>query len=131
MKPERGNGSPTYLTRRSTRAPKERAAFLEEACEGDRDLRKQVERLVKSHEESGEFHRVSGLCRRSRTSDGRSRRRIGGRIDWSLPDRVSHRHWRNGRGLSGAGRATRAQSRAQASPRALDDGRDAVEPVQK
>src|SRR5260370_21459659 len=38
-----------------TRGPKERIAFLEEACEGDRDLRQQVERLVKSHEKSGDF----------------------------------------------------------------------------
>src|ERR1700747_2651871 len=38
-----------------TRGPKERLAFVEEACEGDRDLRKQVERLVKSHEKSGDF----------------------------------------------------------------------------
>src|ERR1700751_3387782 len=38
-----------------TRGPKERIGFLEEACKGDRDLRKQVERLVKSHEKSGDF----------------------------------------------------------------------------
>src|SRR6266436_2289629 len=38
-----------------TRGAKERVAFLEEACEGDRDLRQQAERLVKSHEKSGDF----------------------------------------------------------------------------
>src|SRR5258707_114692 len=38
-----------------TRGAKERTAFLEEACEGDRDLRQQAERLVKSHEKSGDF----------------------------------------------------------------------------
>ena len=31
------------------------------------------------------------------------RRRIGRRIDWSLPDRIAHRRRRNGRGLSRAG----------------------------
>src|SRR2546425_4860667 len=35
--------------------PEERRAFLEEACHGDEELRKQVERLVKSHEQSGDF----------------------------------------------------------------------------
>src|SRR5690349_20287964 len=45
-----------------TRGPKERIAFLEEACEGDRDLRKQVERLVKSHEKSGDFLESSAFA---------------------------------------------------------------------
>jgi serine/threonine protein kinase/tetratricopeptide (TPR) repeat protein len=35
--------------------PEERASFLDEACHGDEELRKQVERLVKSHEQSGDF----------------------------------------------------------------------------
>jgi eukaryotic-like serine/threonine-protein kinase len=33
----------------------ERSAFLDEACDGDEELRKEVERLVKSHEQSGDF----------------------------------------------------------------------------
>jgi len=45
-----------------TRGPKERIAFLEEACEGDRNLRKQVERLVKSHERSGDFLESSAFA---------------------------------------------------------------------
>jgi serine/threonine protein kinase/Tfp pilus assembly protein PilF len=45
-----------------TRGPKERIAFLEEACEGDRDLRQQVERLVKSHEKSGDFLESSAFA---------------------------------------------------------------------
>ncbi len=45
-----------------TRGPKERLAFLEEACEGDRDLRKQVERLVESHEKSGDFLESSAFA---------------------------------------------------------------------
>jgi serine/threonine protein kinase/Tfp pilus assembly protein PilF len=45
-----------------TRGPKERVAFLEEACAGDRDLRKQVERLVKSHEKSGDFLESSAFA---------------------------------------------------------------------
>src|ERR1700757_3148117 len=44
------------------RGPKERIAFLEEACKGDRDLRKQVERLVKSDEKSGDFLESSAFA---------------------------------------------------------------------
>ena len=45
-----------------TRGPKDRIVFLEEACKGDRDLRKQVERLVKSHEKSGGFLESSAFA---------------------------------------------------------------------
>jgi serine/threonine protein kinase/Tfp pilus assembly protein PilF len=45
-----------------TRGPKERSAFLEQACEGDRDLRQQVERLVKSHEKSADFLESSAFA---------------------------------------------------------------------
>jgi serine/threonine protein kinase/Tfp pilus assembly protein PilF len=55
MKPELWQRITDLFDEAMTRGPKERIAFLEEACHGDRDLRKQVERLVKSHEESGEF----------------------------------------------------------------------------
>jgi eukaryotic-like serine/threonine-protein kinase len=37
------------------RPPEERASFLDQACNGDEELRKQVERLVRSHERSGDF----------------------------------------------------------------------------
>jgi serine/threonine-protein kinase len=37
------------------RGPKERIAFLARVCEGDRELRKQVERLLKSRGKSGDF----------------------------------------------------------------------------
>jgi eukaryotic-like serine/threonine-protein kinase len=45
-----------------TRAPKERIAFLDKACEGDTDLRKQVDRLVKSHQQSGDFLESSAFA---------------------------------------------------------------------
>ena len=51
-----------------TRAPKERAAFLEEACEGDERLAQQVELSSNLTKERG-FYRVTGLRRRSRASD--------------------------------------------------------------
>ena len=37
------------------RAPDERTAFLDQSCAGDADLRRQVELLLKYHEEAGEF----------------------------------------------------------------------------
>src|SRR5437867_11836093 len=36
-------------------APHERAAYLEQACDGDLSLRRAVESLLKSHEETGNF----------------------------------------------------------------------------
>src|SRR6476620_8306534 len=37
------------------RAPDERNAFLEQSCAGDADLRRQVDLLLKYHDEAGEF----------------------------------------------------------------------------
>jgi TolB-like protein len=37
------------------RAPDERSAFVEESCAGDRELRRQVDLLLKYHDEAGEF----------------------------------------------------------------------------
>ena len=33
----------------------ERAAYLERACDGDRELRRQVEALLQAHEQVGDF----------------------------------------------------------------------------
>ena len=53
MKPELWQRITDLFDEAMTRGPKERIAFLEEACKGDRDLRKQVERLVKSRRKIG------------------------------------------------------------------------------
>jgi eukaryotic-like serine/threonine-protein kinase len=55
MEPELWQRITDLFDEAMTRGPKERGAFLEEACEGDRDLRTQVERLVKSYEKSRDF----------------------------------------------------------------------------
>src|SRR6266850_2835312 len=55
MEPELWQRITDLFDEAMTRGAKERTAFLEEACEGDRDLRQQAERLVKSHEKSGDF----------------------------------------------------------------------------
>src|SRR5256885_3679026 len=62
MEPELWQRITDLFDEAMTRRPKERIAFLEEACEGDRDLRKQVERLVKSHEKSGGFLESSAFA---------------------------------------------------------------------
>src|SRR2546423_7454397 len=62
MEPELWQRITDLFDEAMTRGPKERTAFLEEACEGDRDLRKQVERLVKSHEKSGDFLESSAFA---------------------------------------------------------------------
>src|SRR6476659_9601313 len=62
MEPELWQRVTDLFDEAMTRGPKERIAFLEEACEGDRDLRKQVERLVKSHERSGDFLESSAFA---------------------------------------------------------------------
>src|SRR5256714_779712 len=62
MEPELWQRITDLFDEAMTRGPKERIAFLEEACEGDRDLRKQVERLVKFHEKSGDFLESSAFA---------------------------------------------------------------------
>jgi len=62
MEPELWRRITDLFDEAMTRGPKERIAFLEEACEGDRDLRQQVERLVKSHEKSGNFLESSAFA---------------------------------------------------------------------
>ena len=41
--------------------PEGRKAFLEEACGGDKDLRKQVEALLAAHEKAGSFVETPAL----------------------------------------------------------------------
>ena len=62
MEPELWQRITDLFDEAMTRGPKERIAFLEEACEGDRDLRQQVERLIKSDEKSGDFLESSAFA---------------------------------------------------------------------
>src|SRR5262245_54133556 len=45
----------TIFTAAVDRPPEERAAFLDEACGADRDLRARVEKLIALHEQAGRF----------------------------------------------------------------------------
>jgi eukaryotic-like serine/threonine-protein kinase len=62
MEPELWQRITDLFDEAMTRGPKERIAFLERACDGDRDLRQQVERLIKSDEKSGAFLESSAFA---------------------------------------------------------------------
>ncbi len=53
MTPERWGQVNEVFHSALKRRPAERAAFLDQACDGDQELRKEVESLIGSHEE---FH---------------------------------------------------------------------------
>jgi eukaryotic-like serine/threonine-protein kinase len=55
MKPERWQQLDKLFHSALERAPEERAAFLDEACAGDQQLRKEVEDLITANEQSGSF----------------------------------------------------------------------------
>src|SRR6476660_7856621 len=55
MKPERWRQINDLFQSAAERAPEERAAFLEEACHGDQDLRREVESLIACDERSQNF----------------------------------------------------------------------------
>src|SRR5262245_34213660 len=58
MKTERWNKVIDLFQSALERAPEERAAFLDEACHGDEDLRREVESLLSSHERAENFIEV-------------------------------------------------------------------------
>ena len=55
MKPERWKQVNDLFQSAIERAPEERAAFLDESCYGDEDMRREVESLLTSHERAENF----------------------------------------------------------------------------
>ena len=55
MTPERWQHIKKLLQSALERGPEERSKFLAEACAGDEPLRQQIELLIKSHEQAGDF----------------------------------------------------------------------------
>lgn len=55
MKPERWQQLDSLFHDALSRGPEERAAFMDRACAGDEELRRQVEALLAAHEEAGSF----------------------------------------------------------------------------
>ena len=55
MKVERYRQIDNLLEEAMERRPNERAAFLDQACADDIELRKEVESLLKAHEQVGNF----------------------------------------------------------------------------
>src|SRR3989442_6651151 len=55
MAPERYQRIQALLRSALEQAPEQRSAFLDEVCDGDEELRKQVESLIVSSERAGSF----------------------------------------------------------------------------
>src|SRR5207245_8937792 len=55
MKPERWQQIDELLQSALARAPRERSAFLVQACAGDEQLHREVESLIASHEDASNF----------------------------------------------------------------------------
>lgn len=55
MTPERWEQIKELFHSALERAPAQRAAFLDDACAGDEEVRKEVESLIASHEKTGSF----------------------------------------------------------------------------
>src|SRR6201984_1543359 len=106
-----------------TRGPKERLAFVEEACEGDRDLRKQVERLVKSHEKSGDFLESSAFAVAPELL-------TGDRASASVGELIGHYRIESLIGIGGMGEGYLARDErlgGKVAPKLLPEGLDAEE----
>ncbi len=96
MKAERWQQINDLFQSAAERAPEERAAFLDEACHGDKGLCHEVQSLIASYDraenfiESPAFEVAPELLTNDRAGA------LVGESDRSLPDRVSHRRRRNG-----------------------------------
>ena len=55
MKPERWQQLDTLFHSALEREPHDRASFLDEACAGDQQLRREVEALIAANEQAGSF----------------------------------------------------------------------------
>jgi serine/threonine-protein kinase len=55
MSPERWQQVKEIFNSAINYRPEERGVFLSQACSGDENLRREVESLIASHEQSGEF----------------------------------------------------------------------------
>jgi eukaryotic-like serine/threonine-protein kinase len=81
MKPERWEQVDNLLQSALQRPPEQRAAFLKEACDGDEALRREVESLLRAHEQAGEFLEAPALEVEARAlADNQSQPRVGGMI---------------------------------------------------
>jgi serine/threonine-protein kinase len=102
-------------------APEERPAFLKEACQGDEELRRAVERLIVADSQAENFIESPAyeVAPELLTIDS---------VGSCVGELVGHYRVESligiggmGRGVFGARRTTRAQSRAEVSTRAFDD----------
>ena len=82
------------------RTPEARQTFLDESCGADTDLRRQVELLLAREARAGSFLEVPAIEDMPATLTAAGSLLAGRRR--TLPDRVSARCRRHGRGISGA-----------------------------
>src|ERR1051326_327864 len=115
MTPERWQQVKDIFNSAIAYAPEERSSFISRACSGDEELRSEVESLIASHEQSGNF--IGSACVRGRRIV--TRRRASG-TDSGLHHRsvrsdLVYQSRRNGRGLPRRRQTTRPQSRFETS----------------
>jgi hypothetical protein len=77
-----------------------RVAFLDEACAGDESLRREVESLLESNDEAGEFLSSSALDVAAKVLANRTGSFPDRAESWSLSSPVAAWRWWNGAHLS-------------------------------
>ena len=79
----------------------ERAAFLDRACAGDEEMRREVESLIASHEEAADFIAEPALAVAAGLFADSQADALTGQDGLSLQNSFADRRRRDGTGLSG------------------------------
>ena len=135
MKPDRWRKIDELFDAALERPPKDRAAFLDQACGSDRELRREVEKMLAFDQQAEDFIQTDvfnaaaklitkpndNVCKKIRRVhfqlDRRRQIYSGRRARGALPHRRSARPRRHGRGLSRRRSQTQTISRTQVSAR--------------
>ena len=80
MTPERWREVEDVLQAALDRPPRERAAFLDEACAGDDELRSEAAELINAHDEAGDFIEQPAIAQDARVIVGDQPGINGGRV---------------------------------------------------
>jgi hypothetical protein len=119
MTPERWKQVNGVFCSALEREPGQRVVFLDEACAGDDELRKEVDSLIRYHEQTGSFIDSPAFDVAAQKLPEDQRELVEGRVLESLQDPFfAWRRW-DGRSLPRAGRQASPQSGSQASVRLI------------